>query len=306
VHSLHRLLEDPAFPRAVHMLLSCRGRVLVSGVGKSGIVARRIAASLRSTATPALFLHPVEAVHGDLGLVDSADVALLLSHSGESAELLRLLPSFQRLSLPVVAVTSREDSPLARAASVSLLVGPLKEAGPLSFVPSTSVTVFEVLGDLLVAALYVSRGVTEKELSWLHPGGVIGRTVVLRVEDVMHVGRDLPRVGEDAQLRDAVLEIMEKKLGMTTVVDADGRLTGVLTDGDLRRVIHQHGRIDSFRVGEVMTRNPRTVDRGSLLVAALARMEENRPGPITSLVVVDSDGRPEGVLHLHDCLRLPR
>jgi arabinose-5-phosphate isomerase len=306
LRSLRPLLNDPAYARAVEVLLACRGRVLVSGVGKSGIVAMRIAASFRSTATPAWFLHPVEAVHGDLGLADPADVALLLSRSGESAELLRLLPSFERLAIPVISVTAQAGSQLARAADVSLVVGPLREAGPLTLVPSTSVTVFEVLGDLLVTALYVARGITERELAWLHPGGLIGQKVLTRVEEAMHVGPAMPKISEEASLRDGILEVMAKKLGMTTVVDGGGRLTGVLTDGDLRRVVHLHGGIDPFRVKEVMTRNPRTIDRHALLAAAVARMENNQPGPITSLVVVDAEGRPEGVLHLHDCLRLRR
>lgn len=304
VRSLRSLLESEAYPAAIERLLACRGRILVSGVGKSGIVAQRIAASLRSTGTPALFLHPVEAVHGDLGLVDPADTALLLSRSGETTELLRLLPLFQRIPVPIVTVTARADSQLAQAAAVSLVVGPLREAGPLTMVPTTSVTVFQVLGDLLVTALYVARGFTEADLAWLHPGGLIGQKITLRVEDAMHVGAALPKVAEDASLRDAIMVMMEKKLGMTTVVDARGRLSGVVTDGDLRRVVHQHGRIDPLRVADVMTRHPRTIDREALLAAAVERMENNPAGPITSLVIVDGDGVPEGVLHLHDCLRL--
>jgi arabinose-5-phosphate isomerase len=304
VRSLRPLLTAEAYPAAVERLLSCRGRILVSGVGKSGIVAQRIAASFRSTGTPSFYLHPVEAVHGDLGLVDPADVALLLSRSGESAELLRLLPLFKRVPIPLVAVTSRATSQLAQAADVSLVVGPFEEAGPLTMVPTTSVTVFQVLGDLLVTALYVARGITEADLAWLHPGGLIGHNVTLRVEDVMHVGAMLPCVREDSSLREAIVEMMDKKLGMTTVVDQEGRLCGVLTDGDLRRVVHRHGRIDPFLVKEVMTQHPRTIGRESLLAAAVEKMENNPSGPITALVVVDGGGRPAGVLHLHDCLRL--
>lgn len=306
VHALHRLLEEPAYPKAVEALLGCRGRILVSGVGKSGIVAMRIAASLRSTGTPAFYLHPVDAMHGDLGLVGPDDVALLLSKSGESAELLRLLPVFQRMPIPIVAVVTRGGSELARQATVCLDLGPVEEAGPLTVVPTVSVTAFQVVGDLLVTALYTVRGITESELAWLHPEGVVGQTVSLRVRDAMHAGSALPMVREDASLREAIVEIMEKRLGMTTVVDSEGRLTGVLTDGDLRRMIHSHDRIDPFRVVDAMSRHPRTIDPDALIAAAVERMENNRPGPITALVVLDDLGRPEGVLHIHDCLRLRR
>ncbi len=304
VRSLHALLDAPAYPAAIRLLLSCRGRLLVSGVGKAGNVAERIAASFRSTGTPAVYLHPMDAVHGDLGLVDPADVALFFSKSGESAELLRLLPTLQRIPVPLVAVTARADSQLARAAQVALVPGPFDEAGPLTLVPTTSSTVFSVLGDLLVTALYVERGVTEADLAWLHPGGIIGQKATLRVADAMHEGAAVPRVAATASLREAIVEMMEKRLGMTTVVDGEGRLIGVLTDGDLRRVVHRHERIDPFCAGEVMTPEPRTIERTALLAAAVERMENNPAGPITALVVVDPEGRPEGVIHLHDCLRL--
>lgn len=306
IRSLHRLVEGPEFPAAVELLVSCAGRIVVSGVGKSGIIAQRIAASLRSTGTPADFLHPVEAMHGDLGLVAPGDVGLFCSNSGASEELLRLLPPFQRLAVPIVAATARADSELARAAQVSLVMGPLREAGPIEVVPTTSVTALQVLGDLLVTALYAARGVTASDLAWLHPGGMIGQRLTLTVEDVMRGGRDLPRIAEGASLREAVIEIMEKKLGMTTVVDGEGRLRGVLTDGDLRRAIHRHGRIDPLTVAETMTRRPRTIHRQALVASAVERMERHDPGPITALVVVDEEGRPEGVVHLHDCLRLQR
>jgi arabinose-5-phosphate isomerase len=243
-------------------------------------------------------------MHGDLGLVDPADVALVLSRSGESSELLRLLPLFQRIPIPLITMTARADSQLARSATVSLVIGPFDEAGPLTVLPTTSLTIFQVLGDLLVTAVYVARGVTETELAWLHPGGVIGRKVTLKVEDAMHVGADLPRVAEEASLREAIVEMMAKKLGMTTVVDAEGRLSGILTDGDIRRIVHRYERIDPLHAGEMMTRGPRTIGREALLAAAVERMENNPSGPITSLVVVDAEGKPEGVVHLHDCLRL--
>lgn len=311
VRALSPLIEGEPFARAVDLLATAEGRVLVVGVGKSGNVGQRIAASFRSTGTPALFLHPVEAMHGDLGMIGPSDVGLFLSKSGASEEVLRLWPSFERVPVPVVTVTTRGDSPLARSAAqnpaaVSLVLGAIEEAGPLRAVPSTSVTVFEVLGDLLVAAVYTRRGIAEADLAWLHPGGLIGGMVSRRVADLMHSGDGLPRVGPDTPLRTAIVEMMAKKLGMTTVLDGDGRLLGVLTDGDLRRAIHAHDRIDPLRVGEVMTANPRTIDRDASVATAVERMENNHPGPITALVVTGTDGRVEGVIHLHDCLRTRR
>jgi arabinose-5-phosphate isomerase len=303
LRSLRRLVDGESFAAAIALLLDCRGRILVSGVGKSGIVAQRIAASFRSTGTPSFFLHPTEALHGDLGLLDPTDLALFLSKSGESDELLRLLPTVARLEIPVVALTTRGASTLSRAARVTLDIGPVVEGGPLAEVPTVSVTVFEALGNLLVTAVYASRGVGAEDLAWLHPGGLIGRMVTLRVEDLMHTGGALPRVGVGTSLRDAIVEMMGKRLGMTTVVDEAGRLCGVVTDGDLRRAIHRHERIDPLRAGDIMTRNPKTIEREALVAAAVARMEGNPGGAITALVVLDEDGRPEGVIHLHDCLQ---
>jgi arabinose-5-phosphate isomerase len=306
LRSLRPLVDGESFAAAVALLLSCRGRVLLSGVGKSGIVGQRIAASFRSTGTPAFFLHPTEAVHGDLGLLDPADLALFLSKSGESGELLCLLPLVARLEIPVLVVTARGASTLGRAARILLDTGPLTEGGPLAEVPTVSVTVFEALGNLLVTAVYAARGIGASDLAWLHPGGLIGRMVTLRVEDLMHTGADLPCVRAEASLREAIVEMMQKRLGMTVVVDESGRLCGVLTDGDLRRAVHQHDRIDPLRVSEVMTRHPKTIERDALVAAAVTRMEGNPTGPITTLVVLGRDGQPEGVLHLHDCLRQRR
>lgn len=304
LRSLHGLIDAPEFARAIELLLECRGRLLVTGIGKSGLVAQRIAASLRSTGTKAVFLHPTEAVHGDLGLVEPGDVGIFLSKSGESAELLTLLPIFERIPIPYLALTMSGRSRLARGAAVSLVLGPLEEAGPIKLVPTTSATVFSVLGDLLITALYVARGFRAEDLAYLHPGGVIGSQVRTTVGEVMHQGRDLPRVTEDASLRDALVEMIAKKLGLTTVTDEQGRLSGILTDGDIRRIVHKHGRIDGLSVHEVMTRRPRTIAPDALVASAVAAMERNTAGPITSLVVIDQEGRALGVIHLHDCLKL--
>lgn len=301
--SLRGLTRAPHFRKAVSLLFGCRGRIVVVGLGKSGLVAQRISASFRSTGTPSVYLHPVEAVHGDLGLVERGDVGLFFSKSGESAELLRLLPLFKRLEVPYVAVVCQGGSALERWSEVSLCLAPVVEAGPLKVVPTTSLTISQVVGNLLVIALYALRGTTEEDLAFLHPGGIIGRQTLHRVADLMHRGDGLPRVREDTPLREALVEMIEKKLGMTTVVDGAGRLTGVLTDGDLKRILHRHGQVDGLATGDVMTRRPRTIEPDAFVARAVERMENNPGGSITSLVVVGPDGVPEGVLHLHDCLR---
>lgn len=304
LRSLEPMITSPEWARAVELCLGRRGRILVSGVGKSGLVAQRIAASLRSTGTPSVFLHPTDALHGDLGLVDPADVGLFLSKSGETPELLQLAPLFHRISVPFVAIVGEARSQLGLVADVALTLGPLREAGPLRSVPTTSALVFQAVGDLLVTSLYASRGFGEGDLAFLHPGGLIGQNVTRRVSDAMRAGARVPRVAPEASLRAAIVEIIEKKLGMTTVVDADGVLVGILTDGDLRRAMHRHDRVDGLRVAEVMTRDPRTIEAEAFLAAAVERMENNERGPITCLVVADAQRRPVGVLHLHDCLRL--
>ncbi|MCA9755038.1 MAG: KpsF/GutQ family sugar-phosphate isomerase [Candidatus Eisenbacteria bacterium] len=304
LETLGEALRGDAFAEVVSRLRSCRGRIVVCGVGKSGHVAQRIAASFRSTGTAAVFLHPTEALHGDLGMVAEGDVGLFLSKSGESTELSALLPAFQRLEVPVVAVVCQAESTLARNADVVLEVGPIEEAGPLTLVPSTSTTIFQVVGDILVACLYSLRGMTEEELSFLHPGGLIGHQATRRVGEIMQKGAALPIITEERSVRDGLVEMIEKRLGMTTVVDEQGRLVGILTDGDVRRMVYAHDSIESLRVGDVMTRNPRTIDAGASVAQAVARMEMNQPAPITCLVVIGADGAPEGVVHLHECLRI--
>jgi arabinose-5-phosphate isomerase len=278
--------------------------VVVSGVGKSGIIASKIAASMRSTGTPAVYLHPVDAMHGDLGLVGPEDLGLFLSKSGESQELLALVPIFKQLGGKVLAIVSRSSSSLGAVADLILEVGPIEEAGPFPGVPTTSTTVFQVLGDMLTLLVLEEKGVTQEHFAVLHPGGALGRGATLRVRDVMHRGAALPVVRGEAGLREALVEMIDKRLGMTSVVDGQGRLVGILTDGDIRRILHRYGSIDDLKVLQVMVRNPKTIDGGELLATAVHRMETNAGGPITSLLVSDPEGRPEGVIHLHDCLRL--
>lgn len=297
---------DEGFARAVELLAARQGKVVVSGVGKSGLVARKIAATLTSTGTPAFFLHPVEALHGDAGLVESGDVALVLSKSGAGDELAGVLPLFARLGVPVVALTEHADSPLARAAQAAIAFGPLAEAGGIGGAPTTSALVSMALGDALAVALASGRGFREDDFHFLHPGGVLGRRAFLRVRDLMHKDPGLPVVRHDGTLHDALVAIMAGRLGLALVVAADGTLCGILTDGDLKRILLARGTEDLFAtpVEAVMNRAPRTIDGEALVAAAVRAMEENAPGPITALAVVDAAGRPEGVLHLHDCLRL--
>ncbi len=306
IQGLARLFGSEPFRAAVEVLLACRGRILVCGLGKSGLAGQRIAASLRSTGSPSIFIHPVEALHGDLGIVDPLDVALLISKSGENREVLALAPTFQRMGVAIVALTARGDSELARAADLVLDIGPVAEIAPLDEVPTVSTTLFQVIGDALTVILCRLKGFTSEDFAYLHPGGVLGHRVSQRVGDVMHSGASLPRVSRETPLAEVLVEIMDKRLGMTTVVDAAGRLCGVIADGDLKRILHRTGgSLAGLRAGEVMTPQPRTIEATAPLVSALKKMETNQPAAITFLVVVDERGCPAGVVHIHDCLRLP-
>lgn len=295
---------DSGFTRAVHLLNDVKGQVLASGVGKSGLVAKKIAATLTSTGTPANFVHPVDAVHGDLGIVSGRDGALLLSKSGETIELLELLPAFRRHGVPVIAMTCDSRSTLAREADAIVDLGNPREACPEDLVPTSSTTAALAMGDALAIALMRLKGFTREDFAVLHPGGVLGQSATLRVEERMRRGDALPRVSADATLRQALLEILNKRVGMTTVVDAVGALCGILTDGDLKRILLQ-GEFDAAKpVSTVMSRAPKTIEPGALIAHAVRRMEENPGGAITALVVVDGGGAPIGVIHLHDCLGL--
>jgi arabinose-5-phosphate isomerase len=292
-----------AFAAAVERLHGCRGKVIVSGVGKSGLVAHKIAATLTSTGTPAVFLHPADALHGDAGLFTPGDVALFVSKSGASDELLALMPYLERHGIALVAIVCSPDSPLARRADCALVTGPAREACPMDLTPTTSITLAQVMGDCLAVALLERRGFRPEDFRFLHPGGVIGRAAARPVEELMHGGEALPRVPEHATLREVVLEIMAKRLGITTVVTREGRLAGVISDGDFKRMLVQHADPWALHAADVMTRQPSTIEPGALVAAAVRMMEERPQGPITALVVVDGAGRPIGVLHLHDCLR---
>jgi arabinose-5-phosphate isomerase len=291
------------FLAAVERLAACRGKVIVSGVGKSGLLAHKLAATLTSTGTPAVFLHPADALHGDAGLFTPGDVALFVSKSGGSDELLGLLPYLERHGIPLVSIVAETRSPLARASQVTLHAGPAREACPMDLTPTTSITLAQVMGDCLAVALLERRGFRPEDFRFLHPGGVIGRAAARQVAELMHDGEGLPLVGEKARLRDVVVEIMDKRLGITTVVDGVGRLSGVVSDGDFKRILVKHPDPWSLTAEDVMTREPSTIAPDALVASAVRHMEEREAGPITALVVVDADRRPLGVLHIHDCLR---
>jgi arabinose-5-phosphate isomerase len=288
---------DESFDRALELLLGCGGRVVVTGMGKSGLIGQKLSATLASTGTPSLFLHPAEAIHGDLGRIVKGDVVLALSYSGDTEEILALLPSLKRLGVPVLALTGNPGSALAQAADVHLDVSIRQEACPLGLAPTASTTAALAMGDALGMALLERRGFTAEDFAVLHPGGRLGRKL-LRVAEVMHSGDELPRVAADTAMRDVLFEMTRKRLGMTTVVDGGGRLLGMISDGDLRRQMEKHGYGMLDRTaGECMTREPVTISPRELATKALDLMETRR---ITSLPVVGGEGRVEGVVHLHD------
>ncbi len=290
---------DDDFVRAVETLCQCRGRVAVTGMGKSGIICRKIAATLSSTGTAAFFLHPAEAIHGDLGTLRDDDVVVTVSRSGETEEVIRLLESIRRIGAPLIAITGDPRSTLARAADVSLNCGIDGEACPLNLAPTASTTAALALGDALAMAVLVRKGFREEDFAALHPGGKLGRRL-MRVEQAMHAGNLAPIVTTAARMPDVFHEMSSKRLGMTCVVDEHGKLAGVFTDGDLRRLMMRTPDVLGLTAGEVMTRQPITIDRRLLAVEALKMMEARK---VTSVVVVDAAGSVEGVVHLHDLWR---
>jgi arabinose-5-phosphate isomerase len=291
---------DARFERAVTLLHGCGGRVIVTGMGKSGIIGRKIAATLASTGTPSYFMHPAEGVHGDLGMVARGDVVLALSNSGETDEVLAILPPLKRLGVPIVLLTGNPASTLARQCEVVLDVSVSEEACPMNLAPTSSTTAALAAGDALAMALLELRGLRPEDYAALHPRGTLGWRSLFRVADLMHTGDAVPRVRADATLEETILEMTKKRFGMTTVIDSAGRLTGVVTDGDLRRLHLKTQSIAGVRAGEVASSTPKTIGAEELAAKALEVMEA---WAITSLIVADGDGRPVGVIHMHDILR---
>jgi arabinose-5-phosphate isomerase len=291
---------DDRFDRAVDLLERCPGRVIVTGMGKSGLIGRKIAATLASTGTPAYFLHPAEGAHGDLGMVARGDVVLGLSNSGETDEMLAMLPTLKLLGVPIVLMTGSPGSTLARQCEVVLDVSVSEEACPMNLAPTSSTTAALAAGDALAMALLERRRLRPEDYAVLHPRGTLGWRALFRVADLMLTGPALPLVRDDVRLRDAIVEMTDKRKGMTVVVDGHGVLVGVITDGDLRRLHLREGSIAGLRAGDVATRDPKQVDKDELAAKALEIMETWQ---ITSLVILDGARRPEGIIHMHDILR---
>ncbi len=291
---------DARFEQACELLLACKGRIVVTGMGKSGHIANKLAATLSSTGSPAFFMHPGEASHGDLGMITRQDTVVAISHSGNTAEIVTILPLLKRLEVPLITLTGNVDSILARSADVNLDVSIKQEACPLGLAPTTSTTVSLVMGDALAIALLQARGFSAEDFALSHPGGSLGKKLLLRIDDLCHKGEQLPLTSEKATICEALIEVTGKKLGMTCVVDNQGHLVGVYTDGDVRRTLTRQYDINTTQLKEVMTRNCRTIQKGMLAAEALAVMQKHT---ITSLVVVDHENKPYAVLHLHDLLR---
>lgn len=297
---LNRINGD--FEKAAEMILECRGRLVITGIGKSGLICQKVAATMASTGTPTLFLHPAEGIHGDLGMLMREDVVLAVSNSGETEEICRILPVIKRMGLPLITMSGNPESTLAKAGDVFLDISVKEEACPLGLAPTASTTATLAMGDALAVALLLRRGFREEDFALFHPGGALGKRLLLRVEDMMHSGADIPRVKENTTLKDALYEISSKKLGITGVVNEAGELVGVFSDGDLRRAL-EHG-IEALNrpICELMSRNPKRIMRSNLAAKALAEMEEFS---ITSLFVFDSEEErvPVGIVHLHDLLK---
>ncbi|MDL1892186.1 KpsF/GutQ family sugar-phosphate isomerase [Sphingobacteriales bacterium CHB3] len=291
---------DANFVKAVDLILQCTGRVIVTGVGKSGIIARKIVATMNSTGTPAMFLHPSDAIHGDLGMVRKNDVVICISKSGNTDELSHLLPMFKRLGVPIVSIIGRLNSTLAQDSTVVLDASVEEEACPHDLAPTSSTTATLVMGDALAIALLNKRQFTKEDFALYHPAGMLGKRLLLKIDELMVTGDAIPRVGLQASVREAIMEITTKRLGCTLVLDNDGTLAGLVTDGDLRRLLQKTNDITNVGVIDAMTRKPKTVPRGSLAVVALQEMETYN---ITQIVVVDSTSRPVGVVHLHDLVK---
>jgi arabinose-5-phosphate isomerase len=299
VEALAQRLDD-SFPQAVNLILQCRGRVVVSGMGKSGHIGRKIASTLASTGTPAFFMHPGEASHGDLGMITAHDVVLALSNSGESDELLAIIPLLKRLGAKLVAMTGNPKSTLAKEADIHLDASVAREACPLGLAPTASTTAALALGDALALALLDARGFSEEDFARAHPGGALGRQLLLHVSDVMRTGDGIPKVPQHAYLSSALLEMSRKGLGMTAIVDATGKPIGIFTDGDLRRAFENGVDVASTSIEKIMHRNPRTIVPNRLAVEAVEIMETHK---INGLLVTDEQGTLVGALNMHDLLK---
>lgn len=288
------------FIRAVELIHNCKGRVVVTGMGKSGIIGKKIASTMASLGTPALFLHSAEGVHGDLGMVTRGDVVISISNSGETEEILKLIPIIKRFNIKLIAITGNINSTLAKRSDVVLDVSVDEEACPWNIVPTASTAASLAMGDALAIVLLDKKGFKKNDFALLHPGGSLGRSLLLTVNDLMHQGDAIPVVRESSMLKDVIYEISSKRLGVTTVVNTDGVLKGIVTDGDLRRLLEKRRDIFEITASEIMSKNPKTIDKDELAAKALQIMEQYS---ITSLLIVDGKNSPTGIVHLHDLLK---
>jgi arabinose-5-phosphate isomerase len=291
---------DHNFSNACQLLLGCQGRIVILGIGKSGHIARKVASTMASTGTPALFVHPGEASHGDMGMIIPQDVIIIFSNSGETPEIIYLLPALKRLGVSIVAITSKPESTLGSSANVHIQIRVTQEACPLGLAPTSSTTAALVMGDALAIALLEARGFTAQDFALSHPGGLLGRRLLLHIDSLMHTGNHIPMVQADCLLRDALIEVSQKRLGMTTIVDTQGSLLGVFTDGDLRRALDKGYDIHRTLIGQVMTRRCITLTPKLLAATALQIMQSHK---ITAVVVIDENNKPLGIIHIHDLLQ---
>lgn len=291
---------DDKFLKAVDSISKCQGKVVITGMGKSGIICRKIAATLASIGTPSIFLHPGDAVHGDLGMVSKDDIVIVVSNSGETEEILRIMPSIKKMGAVIISFTGSKKSSLGMYSDIAIETGEIEEADTFGIIPSSSTTCALVLGDAIALSLMMVKGLDKQDFAFFHPAGNLGRRLMLRVKDVMQTGKNIPLIDQDAKVSDAVREISRKNLGFTLVVDKKGKLTGIITDGDIRRILNRRTDVKGIIVKDWMTKKPRTVDEESLAAQALGMMEKSE---ITCLVIMDKKtGKPKGIVHLHDLL----
>ncbi|MGA7721703.1 MAG: KpsF/GutQ family sugar-phosphate isomerase [Ignavibacteriaceae bacterium] len=289
------------FAKAVELIYNCKGRVVLSGMGKSGLIARKIVSTLNSTGTASIYLHPTDALHGDLGMVRKEDVVILISKSGNTEEIVNLLPLLKRINVPLIAMCGEKESKLSRECNIFLNISVKEEACPHDLAPTASTTATLVMGDALSVALLQKRGFTAEDFAFLHPGGSLGKRLSLEIKEIMIKGSDIPKVYEDTSIKDVILEITSKRLGTTTVIDKDGCLTGVITDGDLRRLLERTLDIKDLFAKDIMTRNPKVMKGDYLASFALQQMENFK---ITAMIIIDDEKRPAGLVHIHDLINL--
>lgn len=292
---------DGEFVKAVKVILNSKGRVVFTGMGKSGLIARKIVATLNSTGTAAIFMHPTDALHGDLGMVRKDDIVIIISKSGNTEELIQLIPMFKRINVKLIGMLGSKESKLGRECDIILNINVKEEACPHDLAPTASTTAALVMGDALAVALLEMRGFTAEDFALLHPGGSLGKRLSLRIEEIMIKGNDIPIVKENTPLKDTIYEITSKRLGTTCVVNDEGILTGIITDGDLRRLLEKTLDIKNLKASDVMTKKPKTITKDLLASFAIQQMENYK---ITSLIVVDENYKPEGIIHLHDLVKL--